>query len=273
MTFIDRLETDLVGALESQIASKRSWPAPLRRFARRGRLRTLAALTAAAAIASPAIAIGVPPILHGFEGESISTSADAPPAEQLALLGILRDPSPRARVNPDTIGSSLLSELHGVRSDYIRRLPPAPGFSNQLLYSVSSGKYGPAKFDPSVSAYVPTEARNLLCVEQVDTTGVGGSCEPTSAITSGFWLESAGMDGYGIVPDGVATVILRYPDHPAQTEAVTENTFSYPGYPSPEGPITKGGGPEHPSPGPTPAPVASTTWLNADGDVISTHTR
>ncbi len=268
-TFIDRLETDLVRACGEQSAPRLSWPAPLQRLSRRARLRMLAALTALVAIAAPAIAIGVAPILLDFRGQPVSTVPGAPPAEQLALLGILRDPPPGTYVDPATLGRSILPGVHGIRSNYIRLLPPAPGFPRQLLYTVTSADFGPARFDPAVGAYVPTEASNLICVQTVEAHGVGGDCTDTSVLTQGDWRESAGLHGYGLVPDGVATVVLRYPDHPAQTETVTDNTFSWQGYPGPGGPITNGGG--QPSPGPTPEIPSSITWLNAGGGVIATH--
>jgi hypothetical protein len=268
MTFIDRLETDLIRACDAQIVPRRSWTTPLQRLSRRARLRTVAGLSVAAAIVAPAVAIGVGPILRDFEGQPVSASAEAPPAEQLALLGILREPPPGAYVNPATLGSSLMAGIHGIRTNYIRLLPPAPGFPHQLLYTVTSADFGPGQWDPAVGAYVPTEAKNLICVQEVEASGVGGDCTGTSALTSGHWRESAGLDGYGLVPDGVATVILRYPDHPAQTETVTENTFSWQGYPASQGPITNGT--PQTEPGPTPEIPSSVTWLNANGDVIST---
>ncbi len=149
-------------------------------------------------------------------------TAASPPAEQLSLLGILRDPPPGANVDPAKLGPVFLSGLKGIRTNYIRLLPAAPGFPHQLLYTAGSGDFGAARFSPAVGAYVPTEAKNLICVEDVNAGGVGGDCTPTSVLTSGHWLESAGLNGYGLVPDGVAGVILRYPDRPAQTEPVTE---------------------------------------------------
>ena len=267
-TFIDRLETDLVRACDAPVATRWSRPAPLQRLSYRARLRTLAVLAAVAAVAAPAIAIGVGPIVRDFLGQPVSTTADAPPAEQLALLGILRDPPPGASVDPGTLGSSVLPEIHGIRTNYIRLLPSAPGFPHQLLYTVTSGRLGAP--DPALGEKVPPETKNLICVEEIDATGGGGDCTPTWVLTSGLWLESHGLDGYGLVPDGVATVVLRYPDHPAQTETVTENTFSYHGYPAPAGPVINGGG--QPSPGPTPEAPASVTWLNAKSEVVSTHT-
>ncbi len=204
-----------------------------------------------------------------IRGAGDETTAGSPPAEQLSLLGILRDPPPGATVDPATLGPVFLSGLEGIRTNYIRLLPAAPGFPHQLLYTVTSGDFGAARSNPAVGAYVPTEAKNLICVEDVNAGGVGGDCTPTSVLTSGHWLESAGLDGYGLVPDGVASVILRYPDHPAQTEPVSQNTFSWQGHPAPAGPITNGGG--QPSPGPTPEFPSSITWLDAKGEVLSTH--
>lgn len=269
-TFIDRLETDLVRACEAPIAPRRSWPASLQRLPRRVKFRTLVALGVVAAIATPAIAVGLSPILHDFEGQPVSTSVGAPPAEQLALLGILRDPPPGASVNPATLNSALLSGIRGIRTSYIRLLPPAPGFPHQLLYTVTSGEFGAAQFNAAVGAPTSTEAKNLICVESLDADGGGGDCTDTSVLTSGQWLESVGLDGYGLVPDGVASVVLRYRDHPDQTETVTENTFSYHGYPAPAGPTTNSSG--QPRPGPTPQAPNSITWLDSHGDVISTHT-
>ena len=267
-SFIDRLETDLVRACDVPVAARWSWPAPLLRLSYRARLRTLAVLAAVAAVATPAIAIGVGPIVRDFLGQPVSTTAVAPPAEQLALLGILRDPPPGATVDPATLSSLGFPEIHGIRTNYIRLLPPAPGFPHQLLYTVTSGRLGAP--DPALGEKAPPETKNLICVEEIDATGGGGDCTPTSVLTSGHWRESNGLHGYGLVPDGVATVVLRYTDHPAQTETVTDNTFSWQGYPAPEGPIVNGGG--HPSPGPTPEIPASVTWLNAKGEVVPTHT-
>ena len=172
--------------------------------------------------------------------------------------------------HPATLGSSIMPGVHGVHLNYIRLLPPAPGFPHQLLYTATSGDLGVG--NPPVVADPATEARNLICVQQVEASGVGGDCTETSVLTSGDWRESAGLDGYGLVPDGVATVVLHYPDHPAQTERVTDNTFSWQGYPAPEGPITHGT--PQTEPGPTPEVPASVTWLNANGDVVATfHTR
>ncbi len=236
----------------------------------------MALLAAVAAIATPALAVGVGPILRAFdgraakfEGQAVSTTAAAPPAEQLALLGILRDPPPGARVDPATLGPVFLPGVEGIRTNYIRLLPPAPGFPRQLLYTVTSGDFGAARFDPAVGAFVPTQAKNLICVQQVEASGIGGDCTDTGVLSSGHWLESHNLDGYGLVPDGVASVILRYPDHPAQTEPVTENTFSFHGYPGPTGPTTNGG--SQPSPGPTPELPASVTWLDSTGKILSTH--
>jgi hypothetical protein len=269
LTFIDRLHSDLVRACEAPVVPRRSLRASLQSLSRGARFRLLAGLSVAAAIATPAIAIGVGPILHDFTGQTVSSSDSAPPTEQLALLGILRDPPPGAPVDPATLGSSILPGVHGIRRNYIRLLPPAPGFPHQLLYTVASADFGPAKFDPTVGAYVPTEAKDLICVQQVAADGVGGDCTDTSVLTAGRWLESSGLDGYGLVPDGVASVILEYPDHPAQTEPVIENTFSFDGYPGPVGPTANGGG--QPSPGSTPELPARITWLDAHGTVISTH--
>jgi hypothetical protein len=275
-TFIDRLETDLVRVCSEAVAPRRSRPAPLRRLSRGARFRVLAGLSVAAAVMTPAIAIGLSPILRAFdgrqanfEGQALSTTADAPPAEQLALLGILRDPPPGAYVDAAALGPVFLPGLKGIRTNYIRLLPPAPGFPRQLLITVASSDFGPARFNPSVGAYTPTEAKNGICIERMDTGGVGGDCTDTSVLTSGHWLESAGLDGYGLVPDGVATVVLHYGDHPDKTERVTENTFSWRGHRGPAGPTTNGGA--QPSPGPTPEFPASITWLDAHGNVLSTH--
>jgi hypothetical protein len=230
----------------------------------------VAALGVVAAVAAPAIAAGLSPVLRDFLGQTVSTSADAPPAEQLALLGILRDPPAQAIVDPATLGTSLLSGIHGIRTGYIRRLPAAPGFPHQLLYTVTSGEIGGPAINPRTGAVgPPPEAANLICVESFEPDGGGGDCTETSVLTSGHWIESSGLDGYGLVPDGVASVVLRYSDHPSETEAVTENTFSFRGYPAPEGPVVNGT--PQTSPGPTPEVPSSVTWLNAHGEVIFTR--
>src|SRR3984957_17635482 len=256
-TFIDRLETALVRLFGARIPPPQSWGPSLRSLSRRGRHRMMAVLVAVAAAAIPAIAIAVGPIVRDFTGQPVSTSAGAPPVEQLALLGILRSTPPGPSVDPATLQALGFPEIHGIRTNYVRLLPPAPGFPHQLLYTVTSGELNAP--NPPLGLKVPPETKNLICVEEVDAGGAGGTCSPTSVLTSGRGLETAGLDGYGLVPDGVAPVVLHSPDHPAQTEPVTENPVSWQGYRPPEGSIINGVG--HPSPGPTLEIPTSITWL------------
>ena len=130
-TFIDRLEADLLRACEAPVIPRRSLRASLKSLSRGRRFRVVAGLSVAAAIATPAIAIGVGPILHDFTGQTVSSSEAAPPPEQLALLGILRDPPPGTSVGAAALGSSILPGIHGIRMNYIRLLPPAPAIFNE----------------------------------------------------------------------------------------------------------------------------------------------
>ncbi|HEY4916214.1 MAG TPA: hypothetical protein VIH92_04855, partial [Solirubrobacteraceae bacterium] len=125
----------------------------------------MAVLVALAAVLIPAIAIAVGPIVRDFTGQPVSTSAGAPPAEQLALLGILRDPPPGASVDPATLRALGFPEVHGIRTNYVRLLPPAPGFPHQLLYTVTSGELNAP--NPALGLKVPPETKNLICVEEV----------------------------------------------------------------------------------------------------------
>ncbi len=76
-TFIDRLETDLVRICREAPPPRRSLPAPPRRLSRSARFRVLAALSVAAAVVTPAIAIGVGPILHEFDGRAVKFEGQA----------------------------------------------------------------------------------------------------------------------------------------------------------------------------------------------------
>lgn len=175
----------------------------------------------------------------------------SPPASQLVLLGVLRRPTnPYDQSYVDRGLSQLFGGIHGIERPYVRLLYRSARLGGVLLIPARSWSEGGSTIN------------NPLCVVSVPPSGrgSGGSCEPTSALTSGHLTGSSGTLGYSVVPDGVAKVILRFAHAPSQTVPVHNNFVLF----SATRLTRPGGAPEQPS---------SIQWLDSRGHPVPLSSR
>jgi hypothetical protein len=207
--------------------------------------------------------------LPGFAGECNHRSPNgtnatlpqssmlSPPAQQLALLGVLRRPATARDRSPRVARAftQVFGGIVGIEINYVRVLWDTPSDGMVLLIPAKkwSGPAGPG----GQLGYVIT---NPLCLIVVPPSGrgSGGSCERTGALTGGHLAGSFGTFEYTVVPDGVAKVVAHFHDGSSQT-AVVHNNFA--GFTQSRLPRA-GGAPEQPS---------SIQWINAAGRTTTPH--
>jgi len=210
--FLDRYGEQLAHAgraLKATSAGER----PRRRWRSR---RTAALMVAVVTIATPALAATQPwrpllgrPALHDTP---VGTSDSSPPSDQLAVLGVLRraqdaqDRSHTAR----TLLANLGVEETGVRTQSIRLLI-SPGGDEAVLVSA----------EKTVNPAGDVTYANPLCL----VFEHGGTCSSTKALLAGRFVVIAGNHEFGVVPDGITSVVLHYPGDQTRTAAVRENFF------------------------------------------------
>ena len=178
-------------------------------------------------------------------------TGSAPPAGQLALLSVLRRPQ-----TDEDRGATTQQALRyfgtstqDVYTDYIRRLPLGSGDLAATLVPARSWR---------LPGGVMT-LHDVLCVFVAESNGDGGAkgCYTTAALTRGRAGGSLGSVEYGLVPDGVAALEVRYANG-TQRIAVRDNFYEHRAPPQ----DVAGGGT-------TPARSQGTTWLDADGKPAS----
>jgi hypothetical protein len=228
---------------------------PRRRRRWRSR-RTAAIALAVVAVGAPALAATQPwqpllgrPALHATPA---GTSTTSPPSDQLALLGVLRRSQTAADRGPITVAllKHLGPEQAGVRVASIRLLSSAAG-AHAVLVSI--------EHNANVAGNEPVE-RNQLCL----LFEHGGTCSTTVSLVAGHFVAFAGSHVLGVVPDGVATVELHYPDQQSRAATVNDNFFEVDDAPVTR-PITAPGG------GPTPPVMSAPSvlqWLDSNGRPI-----
>jgi hypothetical protein len=255
----------LLERLDAPWASRAERPRRRRWRSRRGALLALAGL----AIAVPALAQTQPwqPILGrpSLHDTPAGISPSPPPAGQLGLLGVLRRPQNDADRGP--IARRMLaevgSEYKGVRLASIRLLTSADGQHHALL--VPSVEHG---LSPKPGRY---EVTNDLCVQVGSGAGSGGFCGNATELRNGDFMGGSGDNLLGLVPDGVAKVVLSFPDGQTLSSAVNDNFFWVTGVPSNDRTV-----PAMPVQGqPTPPPQQMNVpqqpklqWLDASGHRI-----
>jgi hypothetical protein len=252
--FLDRYGAQLTEAERTLLTP--SMPRPRPRWRTR---KVLAIALTSVVVAVPALAITKPwePILGHPEHNNapVGISPGNAPPEQLAVLGVLRraqdakdrDPVARALLR------NMSEEQHGVRTSTVRLLESADGHT-AILASVEKA------VEPESGE---VEGRNILCLVVVG----GGTCGSTRDLLvqdrSHLGLISlAGDHVYGLVPDGVARVVLRYPDGQTLRGEVRENFYWIDGAPSTERSIH--GAP----PLSLPQTPRSIEWINTEGTAI-----
>ncbi|MCK9250775.1 MAG: hypothetical protein M0P31_17590 [Solirubrobacteraceae bacterium] len=187
MTLLPRLHQSIVEAVDAEttrIARPRRWLLPV----------TLGALFATAAVATAAMTGVWSPDPEDIGGRALAVDASAPPAGQLAALGVLR----RSATSADRDAVALASLRYApdvVRSNHVRR----PGPSGAIIVPIV---HHDARMD-ALGGTVRT--RNAICL--VD--GPAGGCTTTARIRAYGTGLQRGHTYTGIVPDGVATVLLR----------------------------------------------------------------
>jgi hypothetical protein len=179
------------------------------------------------AVAVPALAATRPwqPILGrpSLQDTPAGISQTPPPPAQLHELGVLRRPQDESDRGP--IAQKLLShvgsEYKGVRLNSVRLLTAANGRHALLVPAVEHGLSAqPGKY----------EVANDLCVE--DPTG--GFCGSAEQIRDGYFMGGTANDLLGLVPDGVATIRLNFPNGTTVTERIQDNFFWVSGVPHEE---------------------------------------
>lgn len=256
-TFLDRLGDQLISAERTLVAAvpaasrRRRWVTP----------RTAAAVVAGLAITVPAIAATEPwrPILGrpALHDTPAGTSNTPVPDDARALLGVLRRPqsdldrSRTARVLLRVVGQ----QFRGVRVDSVRLLTPSPGHHALVISAQGVGQ------EPGVAKGIG----DPICLIFTAAAVCG---DATSLRTHGISV-TAGSNVRGLVPDGVATVLLRFTGGQALSADVRDNLFW----------ITTAPTTRHTVPGPPGSGVRRTPplvdtapftaqWLDADDHVI-----
>jgi hypothetical protein len=226
--YLETLQTQLVDA-SRRLSSRRR-----RRWSRRGiTAAVVVVVTGAPALA--ATGVWRPPIGNGRDPAPRAT-AQAPPSEQLAMLGVLRRPQTDAdRGAAPLYALRILSgnSIEGVRTDDIRLLAKSPRDRGLVLVPVAH--YAPEP--PSLPADTPDATRrrlmrsaidDALCLFQLDSVdGAGIACWSTADIREGRAWMSLGHRAAWIVPDGVATVRSDYPHAPTVEARVHDNLALY----------------------------------------------
>jgi hypothetical protein len=214
-------------AFEEQLVQASRRLAADRRGRRRRYLRPTIALPVTLAIFA---GTGVAAITHPWSpllgdptlpGPAPTITSASPPADQLAMLGVLRRPAePRDRDPETKFNLRFLSgtTTAGVETDFIRRLATLPDGAAVTLIPVQSWRLGADE----------RALTNALCVIYPDIRGhgVGKACFDSAAIRAGNATASIGDQTFGLVPDDVRGIKATYADGTVVRAPVRDNFFS-----------------------------------------------
>jgi hypothetical protein len=192
----------------------------------------------------------------GVPTANVSVSSASPPAAELSLLAVLRRPA--GTIDQSTQVSTALRQLFGgvsgIETHYVRVLYDVPGEPLVVLFPAQRWASPPGP--DGVSGY---QRLDPICVEVVPVASQGssGNCLAASDVAAGHLTGSDGEFEYSVVPDGVASVVLRFADGSERHLAVANNFVAFDASPA--------------SPGGPPAFPVSTTWLDSSGNPVTHH--
>jgi hypothetical protein len=145
-----------------------------------------------------------------------------PSRSLLSILGVLRRPATRA----DTFRADFLGFTDSVYVDDIRLARTVHGGSFYVVpvRVLPCGRLKPKQYDTVLLYFVHRVAGRVL-----DSSGSSGS---TASQIQQVGMSAPPRDGfiYGIVPDGVATVTMRYPSATFRITAVGNVIAAHVGY-------------------------------------------
>jgi hypothetical protein len=227
--YLDALQTGFVDASRRLSARKR----------RLRRRRGACAAAVIVLIGAPALAAtGIwRPQLGDGRSEPPAPTGEAPPAEQLELLGVLRREQTERDRGPRTLEALKLlgSSVAGVRTNSVRLLAQTSQDRGIVLVPVAryhlNGPKLPADAPQSMrDRFKP--ARDGLCLFSLDQdrgkpAGAGVACYSTEAIKEGRAWGALGDRATWLVPDGVATLKIEYRDGRSVTASVHDTLALY----------------------------------------------
>lgn len=200
------------------------------RFGSRRRALVVAVLLVA--VAAPATAAtGVwRPLLGDGSREGPTPTSSRAPADQRALLGVLRRPQQPSDRGPQTDYALkfLTRGVGGVRVADIRLLHAGAG----AVVLIPVARFGLESAHGAQPLGAARTGSNGLCLFAADTQdgradGGGFGCYTTAEISRGRATASVGSHVYGLVPDGVRTVQVKFSDGGVSEATVDDNLFAY----------------------------------------------
>ncbi len=204
--YLDGLQTRLVDASRELSLKKRS---------RRRRWRGASAVVLVLVVGPPALAatgLWRPPIGVGLKDAPRAT-AEAPPADQLKLLSVLRRPQTDADRGPRALKTlqGLSDLVEGVRTGSVRLL--AQGSDRVVLVPVAGfnlvGPKPDADLPQSVKDRIAPQ-RDGLCLWAFDSSSASEDCYTTAEVRAGRAHSFFNGRAAWLVPDGVAAVRVQY---------------------------------------------------------------
>ena len=212
--------------------------------ARRRKVRRRGAVCAALVVlvTPPALAAtGVwRPTLGDGRGRAPEISTDAPPPDQLALLGVLRREQTEADRGVATRYALKFVDspgMKGVRTDSIRLLAQSDQDRGVVLVPVKHYERRlPGEIPPELRKRAEKTIDDALCVYQLDIDGAGVACYSSEDVKQGNVWMGLGRRTFMLVPDGVASVRTEYADRDPIDAPVRENAVVFT---RPDGPLAE----------------------------------
>ncbi|WP_157260531.1 hypothetical protein [Patulibacter minatonensis] len=182
-------------------------------------LMTSAAVVSVGGVAAAGIALWDPPLGHE-DGNRPSLSSTPVPAEQRAVLGVLRREQTAA--DRTAVARRALTVLtrpyQGIRLDALRVVVQGPGDDGIVLASVA---------DLQPRTVVPaTAAKDALCVYLATGPDSSTKCFGLTDVRRGTATGRTGDLVWVLLPDGVARVVVHEPGGADREVPVTSNVLA-----------------------------------------------